>query len=1119
MVGFTIGRQLLALIRKNLLLSVIRRPFGFLLLVYGFPTAILVVLLSIPSFLTTSNGLGTSSAVPIRELVDVLNKPLIIVRPPDLGNDVDRVIQSFISPLDRKLVNIINRESDLVDLCLANSQGVSRCFASVTFLDSPETKVTIKDSPTGSNHTWKYTVRADPSKTSGKFSIPKHDTVSENLHLPLQLAVNNAITKRQDRPRTFGFTSETAEKQKRENLQNGLGLMGQIYLFALFVSFYMIIYRFTSFITSDRDTGMSQLIDSMGGRWSPLSRVLAWLAAMNIVSIPCFIIFGVIYWTLAFPTTNVGLLIGWQVLQGLSVNSSTVFAAAWFKKSRVSSIYVIGGFLVLSVGAQIYGLQVIPERPASEGVYPLIALFSSANYVYFAQQMVLWETQGLPADIQNLPKPDLGLNSESYGITQSKMLAFLSFQIIVYPLLAILVEYLVHGISFSHRVFESETDQLPNENSLVVEISNLKKDFAPGFWSTTFCCGKKTTVRAVNGISLAGQRGQILCLVGPNGSGKTTTLHMVAGFTKPSSGKIMVGASPSQIGICPQRNIIWDYLTVREHVKIWSQIKGGKESLPEIEELIRSCDLQAKINCQAKTLSGGQKRKLQLACMFVGNSTICLIDECTSGLDPLSRRIIWEILLEQRAKRSIVFTTHFLDEVEVLADHIAILSKGKVKCYGAAAELKAQFANGYKVIVPISAEDIDVPYTGKVHQDRLVYAVPDSASAAQLSSRLSAAGMSSVAITGPQVEDVFLNVLEDVDLKPENGEVRAHIDKQFKMSATKATSFKSQVWTIFRKRLNVLLRFWWPYFYVLALPIIIVPNMKGLLKAYKPDFCKNSTPQLSQAQFYSDFYAEQSCSGSYCRKTYIGAGALDRALHTLVNKGFFDVSAVNPKYYGSIFRTETSLRAWTEAIMNATGDYYNRGGLFYDSSSDPGTIAWVFQEGFPPSGWQLLNLYSQLKSGIEILAATDVFAETRKPSLNNGIVYAIFFSLVIAVYPAAFVLYPAIEKSRRVRSVAYANGVRRAPLWVAYGLFDFAFVLLISLVLTTLMSIQIAWVGTVWVMLPVLMLHGLAAILLGYIICHFVNGALESFLAVFGVNVVMYAIAAITFGVSVHTLI
>lgn len=128
--------------------------------------------------------------------------------------------------------------------------------------------------------------------------------------------------------------------------------------------------------------------------------------------------------------------------------------------------------------------------------------------------------------------------------------------------------------------------------------------------------------------------------------------------------------------------------------------------------------------------------------------------------------------------------------------------------------------------------------------------------------------------------------------------------------------------------------------------------------------------------------------------------------------------------------------------------------------------------------------------------------------------YAIFFTLVQAIYPAAFVLYPAIEKDRKVRPLEYANGVRRGPLWVAYSLFDFMFVVIIAVGVTAIMSTQLPYFHDVWIMLPILLLYGLAALLQGYVISHFVAGPLKSFITTVGISLLMYAIAAIGFGVS-----
>merc|ERR1712072_1268925 len=116
-------------------------------------------------------------------------------------------------------------------------------------------------------------------------------------------------------------------------------------------------------------------------------------------------------------------------------------------------------------------------------------------------------------------------------------------------------------------------------------------------------------------------------------------------------------------------------------------------------KLIRACDLEHKANAKSRTLSGGQKRKLQLAMMFTGGSRVCCIDEISSGLDPLSRRKIWEILLTERESRSMLLTTHFLDEADVLSDYIVLMSNGHLKAEGSAAELKHKYGGNYLVEV------------------------------------------------------------------------------------------------------------------------------------------------------------------------------------------------------------------------------------------------------------------------------------------------------------------------------------------------------------------------------------------------------------------------------------
>lgn len=389
---------------KTFLISVVRNPISFILFTYAIPLGILAILLNIPNFLASSNKFGTGSPTPIKNFAGSLHKKLVIVKPPYLGPDADHVIEILTKPLDRKKLVFLDNETALTAECQANLPGVTGCHASITFIDTPltEAKIPVTQS---SRHTWQYTIRGDPAWDSSRFDATSHKSNQEDLYLPLQLAVNNAITNSTATPDILMYTRETQESQDRAHKLDTVTMVGRIYVFGLFACYLVIIYRFASFMTDERESGMSQLVDGMGGGGVTVARVLSWLIVYDIACLPCFIVFGVLYWFLMFPTSSVGLLIGWQVMLGLAVNSSTVFAASFFTKSRVSAIYIIGAFLVLAVGAQVYSFSTNP-KPQSPGVYALSAMFPSSNHVFFAQQMCLWELDSTSAAINRIPEAE-----------------------------------------------------------------------------------------------------------------------------------------------------------------------------------------------------------------------------------------------------------------------------------------------------------------------------------------------------------------------------------------------------------------------------------------------------------------------------------------------------------------------------------------------------------------------------------------------------------------------------------------------------------------------------------------------------------------------------------------
>lgn len=962
-------RRIRALIWKNFLLTIARRPVSFIATFYVIPIVLLTLLLLLPSFLFTKNKYGIASPSPIRSLAETVQQKLVVIQPKHIAPDIRRVIDTFTRQLSSDKLLFIDGEDKLLDACPAAEDGSTKCHAAVTFIDSPE-----MTGDAGQKHTWSYSIRSQ-GEDGSSFDATKHESRDETFFMPLQLAINNAISNSTTIPQAFMFShSEAQEAISREKAT--LEYVGTVYTFVIFACSIVIIYQLTRWITEERESGLSGLVDSMGGGWSSPLRVMSWVLTMDIICLPLFILFGVVYWRTIFHSSDVATLIVWQILLGFSIVSSTIFAAAFFHKARVSAIFVAAIFLAISVATQLYISRMHPESNPPV-IISLSMLFPSSNHALFIKQMTYWQTVGQRASITEFPPGSFSQMPDVYAITQSHLLLGLLGQAVVYPILAIFVEWAIHGISFSGRSFSADEDV---KQQPVANATALKKKFWPGFWTRLCCCGKRRPVTAVSDVSLQAHKGQIMCLAGPNGSGKTTTLHMLAGFIRPTAGSVSFAALPSQIGICPQQNTLWDELTVREHVKLWSRVKCGRETPQEIDSLIESCNLTKKRDSFSKTLSGGQKRKLQLACMFVGSSTICLIDECTSGLDPLSRRVIWDTLLQHRANRSIIFTTHFLDEVDVLADYIVVITNGKVKCQGSPTELNNKFGGGYKVIVKNAASDInigDIPWSSTAWKDVKIYATPDSRSAAELSATLAVKGLTDVTISGPQFEDVFLNLAKD-DENTDLVESESTVEEAFEMTPGRTTSFMTQVMILLQKRFMVLPRFWWPYLYAVLLVVAITPLLSPILSDTKGKKCAEFIPTLDTPTMETSFFSSYCAESGGCNRIVLGPQSANDTLYKIVQQGFQDVKDVNISYYGSFTIPTDSLEQWQSNVVNR--DDGGHSGIYIGSSQNSPIIAYQPKSIVRTSGFEMLNLWSEMNSGIEINAKRGSMPRIQKVS-------------------------------------------------------------------------------------------------------------------------------------------
>uniref|UniRef100_A0A8C4L831 ATP binding cassette subfamily A member 3 n=1 Tax=Equus asinus TaxID=9793 RepID=A0A8C4L831_EQUAS len=259
-------------------------------------------------------------------------------------------------------------------------------------------------------------------------------------------------------------------------------------------------------------------------------------------------------------------------------------------------------------------------------------------------------------------------------------------------------------------VFGKEEDDDDPEKALRTEYFEAEpEDLVAGIKikhvSKVFRVGNKGKA-AVRDLNLNLYEGQITVLLGHNGAGKTTTLSMLTGLFPPTSGRAYIsGYEISQdmvqirknLGLCPQHDVLFDNLTVAEHLYFYAQLKGlSRQKCPEeVKRMLHILGLEDKRDSRCRFLSGGMKRKLSIGIALIAGSKVLMLDEPTSGMDAISRRAIWDLLQQQKSDRTILLTTHFMDEADLLGDRIAIMAKGELQCCGSSLFLKQKYGAGY----------------------------------------------------------------------------------------------------------------------------------------------------------------------------------------------------------------------------------------------------------------------------------------------------------------------------------------------------------------------------------------------------------------------------------------
>jgi len=267
---------------------------------------------------------------------------------------------------------------------------------------------------------------------------------------------------------------------------------------------------------------------------------------------------------------------------------------------------------------------------------------------------------------------------------------------------------------------------------------------------------------AVDDISFSVAQGQCFGLLGPNGAGKTTAIEVIEGILPASSGEVQLFGRPARkrdyqrVGIQFQHTALPDFLTVRETLQLFAAFYPQPLAQDDVIEL---CALSDFVDRDSRRLSGGQRQRLLLALALINDPDLLFLDEPTTGLDPQSRRHFWSLIQAIKARgKTVVLTTHYMDEAQVLCDDIAIMDGGRMIEQGSPAHLLQQHFDGVMVYLPLaSLDDFDLSFVVHPREEGIDI---QTTRVDETVRQLSAAGvpLDGLKVSSPNLEDLFLKL-------------------------------------------------------------------------------------------------------------------------------------------------------------------------------------------------------------------------------------------------------------------------------------------------------------------------------------------------------------------------
>ncbi|ODV91103.1 hypothetical protein CANCADRAFT_24869 [Tortispora caseinolytica NRRL Y-17796] len=1011
---------------------------------------------------------GVGSATPGPTLAEAVGSRIIVYYPSSPTPPVEEalIVSAAFQGIPSEQVVVVHSEEELVTACKQNIRGSSTCYGALQWhnIDS-------------NLNLYNYSLR--PNSGDYMIDVVNHRSDVEQNVLPLQIAVDGAILADYINPIAIGYTSYSPSQREANMRVQYLGAIDRIIAPAFITCFLGVAYHLASHMASDREEGISALLQTMG--CLRFSRLFAYFTAYSTLYLPSWIGVSIIFWRLLWVNTNGAIPIIFHILVGFALVSNTLFISSFFSKNQQYSGIVVSGLMAIT-GVMCVVQTNVSGTSDNVLIYILSGIFPAMNYVYFVQNASRWEGGRRPINLTHTSATDDSIQSIYFFVIAA-------CQIFAFYALASFFEYILYGRSIKYKV-------MPEQKN-AVEFRNVIKSYTTSPILRFFSCFLygRSKVTAVDNLCMDLYQGDIVTLIGANGSGKTTTLEILAGMQPLSSGYVTLN-EPASIGFCPQADVFFHDLSTYQNLLIWANIKGVPRSslIEELRNICKDCDLDFKLDVAVRNLSGGQKRKLQLAIMLIGNPKLCCIDEVSSGLDPVSRRKIWDILKRLHGKTSMLITTQFLDEAETLSDHIVILSNGRITAQGSPIDLKASYGGFYTVHysdngsrTSKSFTDIDklgafirnlefhgVKYNLESPSFETSYLSLVSGSEPSVCLPLSVSGSRKLFQAEATNSDTSLN--ENLDSSPQ-------------VRAFPVPTIFHQVYGMIYKRTIMLRLAWFMTFLMIALPVVVI--------AYFADKYDKANVLVGPSSNFSMLTQDQ----------------VTNFLNYLTTVYNFPLNESPIAERNSLISHMQLVPTYAEFLDMITTNYnkITPGGFYLD----PPAIAFqldgdnVFVDKVMNAPI-IENLFANVRANGTKLIATNVklISGPWIPTIGDILQFLMYVGIAFAAYPAILSLYPTTERLRGVRAFQYSNGMMVFPLWLGHFLFDAIPVLVIAAASTIcIAAIKPDAFYDIGFLFLIFTLFGFASTAFSYVISLFVSSRISAF----AVACVFQAVALIIF--------